>query len=235
LGELAERVRPVTLAEAQTLPLLPALDALVPAGLRRGSTVLISGRGSGVTSLALALAAGPSAHGSWVAAVGVPSLGLVAAAELGVSLERLALVADPAGVGAQGVATVVATLVDAFDVVLLGSAHRLRTGDARRLAARVRERGAVLVPFVGACRAAPPGLAVDLRLTITASTWEGVGDGHGHLRGRRVVVEADGRGAAARSRRGELWLPGPDGGVAQTENVECVERVAPVVSLRETG
>src|SRR5690606_40193124 len=90
LGTLAERVRPTTLAREQRLPVLRPLEVLVPgAGLRRGSTVAVgSAPGvTGATSLALALAAGASQNGSWVAAVGLRSLGLAAAAELGVALE----------------------------------------------------------------------------------------------------------------------------------------------------
>ncbi|HEY9555767.1 MAG TPA: hypothetical protein VIR58_03470, partial [Acidimicrobiales bacterium] len=40
LDALAERVRPVTLTREQRLPVLPALEGLLPGeGLRRGSTV----------------------------------------------------------------------------------------------------------------------------------------------------------------------------------------------------
>src|SRR5690606_14054535 len=98
LAGLGERVRPVDLARDRRLPVLPAFEGLLPgAGLRRGATVAVGARPgvTGATSLALALAAGASQAGSWVAAVGLGSLGLVAAAELGVSLERLVLVADP--------------------------------------------------------------------------------------------------------------------------------------------
>ena len=77
---------------------------------------------TGATSLALALAAGASQAGSWVAAVGLGSLGLVAAAELGVALDRLVLVADP-GRERTGWASVVAALVDGFDVVLVAAGH----------------------------------------------------------------------------------------------------------------
>ena len=42
----------------------------------------------GATSILLALLAGASAAGSWCAVVGMPSLGLVAAAELGIALDR---------------------------------------------------------------------------------------------------------------------------------------------------
>jgi hypothetical protein len=82
-------------------------------------------------------------------------------------------------------------------------------GDARRLVARVRERGSVLVGVGGDL----PGQRSSLRLTVTASSWQGLGQGAGHLRGRRVTVEAGGRGDAARARRAELWLPRPAPGL----------------------
>ena len=225
LAALGERVRPTDLARDRSLAVLPAFDALLPAsGLRQGTTVAVGARPgtTGATSLSLALAAGASQAGSWVAAVGLGSLGLAAAAELGVALERLVLVADP-GRDQAGWATVVAALVDGFDLVLLapgggrrgGRGARLRVGDARRLVARVRERGAVLVAVGGDL----PGERSPLRLTVTSSAWEGLGEGWGHLRGRRVAVEADGRGEAARGRQAELWLPGADGTVTVAEPV----------------
>jgi hypothetical protein len=236
--ELGERVRPVALAGEQTLPVADALASLLPRGLRRGSAVAVGAeRGAGgATSLALAACAGASAAGSWVAAVGLPSLGLVAAAELGIALDRFALVAAP---DARTLPTVVATLVDAFDVVLLGGSHRLRAGDGRRLTARVRERGAVLVPVLGHGRPPPLGLEVDATLTVVSARWEGVGDGHGHLRARRVLAEATGRGAAARGRRVDLWLPGPDGemSIASLATVASVaaEPMAEIRRLREVA
>ena len=78
--------------------MLPPSRPLLPGGgLRRGATVSVTAAAGvgGATSLALALVAEASRAGSWVAAVGLPSLGLVAADELGVALERLVLVAAP--------------------------------------------------------------------------------------------------------------------------------------------
>ena len=215
LAEVAERARPVALAREQVLPVLPALETLLPDGLRRGSTVAVAGS----TALALALLAGPVQAGSWVAAAGVSSLGLAAASELGVALDRLVLVADPP---ADVWSTVVATLVDAFDVVLVRP--RARANDARRLAARARERGAVLVVLGGPDGAWPE--APEVRLAITASEWVGLGDGHGHLRARRVRVEVDGRRGAARQRRADLWLPAPSGGVERYEPLAEVRPLA---------
>ena len=193
LREIAGRAAPVSLAADQVLPVAPVLRHLLPHGLRRGTVVVV--RGS--TSLALALAAGASAAGSWGAAVGMPSLGAVAAAETGVALDRFALVPS---VPADQWSTVVAALVDAIDVVLLAPPPRMRAGDGRRLAARARERGAVIVSVSGWSE------APDLRLTVEGMRWDGIGAGHGHLRERRLRVVVDGRRALARARRAEVSL-----------------------------
>lgn len=221
LAEVAARMQPTVLARAQRLPLLPALERLIPGGgLRRGSTLSVDGMAA--TSLALAAAAGPSRDGVWVAAVGFPSLGLLAAAELGIALERLVLVAEPEPLlpgeraDAASWPSVVAALVDAFEVVLVHASHPVRAADGRRLVARTRERGAVLIQ-VGGHRDTgalwPEG--ADVALRVIDATWEGLGEGHGHLRARRVTVEAGGRREAARTRRVELWLPSADGTVEE--------------------
>jgi hypothetical protein len=210
--ELKNLARPVSLARERTLPVLPALADLLPeGGLRRGSTVAVSG----ATSLALALLAGPSQAGSWCAAVGLPSLGLVAAAEVGVALDRFPLVARP---GDEWPA-VVAALVDAVDAVLVCLPQHVRSGDARRLAAKARDRGAVLVT-TGGSRALP----ADVRLSVAGATWEGLGRGHGRLRARRMDVVASGRGAAARERRVSVWLPASDGEIKKIDhaNSRCL-------------
>jgi hypothetical protein len=156
----------------------------------------------GSLALALALVAGASAAGSWVVAVGLPDLGVVAAAEAGIVLERLVLVPR---VGAAAWGTVVAALLDAIDVVLVQPPAWLPAAVARRLAARARERRSVLLPVGDAWPIQP-----DLRLAVTASQWEGLGQGFGRLEARKVEVAAAGRGAAALERRVKLWLPGPD-------------------------
>jgi hypothetical protein len=189
------------LADERLLPVVPALQSLLPGqGLRRGATVAVSRS----AALALALVAGASAAGSWVAAVGLPDLGIVAAAETGIALERLALVPVP---GPRAWPTVVAALLDAVDVVLVRSPAGLPAAQARRLAARARERGAVLVPL------GPWSEPADLRLAVTSSAWHGLGQGHGRLQARQVEVVVGGRGAASRERRVLLWLPSPDGAI----------------------
>jgi hypothetical protein len=55
--------------------------------------------------------------------------------------------------------------------------------------------------------------APELRLGVVGSRWSGLAQGHGHLRARRLTVEASGRRGLARPRRVDLLLPGPSGGV----------------------
>ena len=194
------------MAGERTLPVLDVFVPLLPdGGLRRGTTATVVGAG-GATSLALALVAAGSASGSWVAAVGIPALGLAGAGEVGVALERLVLVAEPPP---RAWAAVVAALVDAVDLVLVRPSHRVKPADVRRLAARARERGSVLVQAGG--RSGFEG--ADLRLAVTASVWQGLGEGHGHLQARRLRVEVGGRRELSRPRRVDLWLPDAHGQV----------------------
>ena len=249
LAEVVQATRPLTLARDRVVPVLPALAGLMPeGGLARGSVVSVGPGsdgagdvGTGVTSLALALAAGPSRAGSWVAVVGRSDLGLVAAAELGVVLDRLALVEEPPP---DGWAAVVAALIGAVDLVLVAPEHRVPAADARRLAARARERGTVLVQIDPGARSSGrsrgSGLEVDLRLAVVGAEWEGVGVGHGHLQARRLTVEAGGRRRASRPRRAELWLPDARGRVTAAPEPDRgayagsdVDRL--VVPLREVG
>jgi hypothetical protein len=239
LEEIAGRARPVALATERVLPVASALESLLPGGLRRGSVVTVGGS-VGVTSLALGLVAGASQAGSWcAAAVGdPPTLGLLAAAELGIVLERFPLVVVPSPAGSQGpsgpsergtqgpsgpsergtqgpsgpsergtqhsrhgFAWVVAALLDAFDVVVAWPPAAIRAADARRLAARGRERGSALIVDG---RHWPE--AADLRLQVAGAAWHGVGRGHGRLEARQLEVAAVGRRAAARERRARVWI-----------------------------
>lgn len=168
--------------EAPTLPLAPVLDRLLPQGLPRGRVVAVHGS----TSVMLALAAAASAAGSWTAAVGMPSLGAVAAARRGLDLSRLALVPHP---GAQAAAAAGAC-VDGMDVVLLGPRLALSDADRRRLASRARERGAVIV-------ADGPWTGAHAVLIAVGSRWHGLGAGDGRLRGRDLTVRVEGRHAGA--------------------------------------
>lgn len=191
-----EEVQPLARVGGDVLPVLPSLAGLLPGGgLRPGSLVSVSGS----TSLVLALMAEASAGGAWCGAVGFPALGALAAAELGIALDRFAVVASP---GPQW-PVVVAALLDGLDIVAVAPPGPARAGDLRRLAARARERRCVLLTTGEAALA-----GADVRLTVTGSRWDGLGQGFGHLRAHRVEVRADGRGAAARPRRAAMQLSG---------------------------
>lgn len=204
LALVAARSRPLARAEARLLEVPEALAPLFPeGGIRRGATVAVEPLVGGC-SLVLSLAAAVTSGDRWAAAVGLPSLGLAAAAELGVNLRRLALVAAPG----DRWPVVVAALVDGFDLLVVRPPGRVRLADARRLAARVRERDAVML-IVDAPRWPE---SPDVRLTVERTGWEGLGAGHGRLSGRRVEVVAGGRRMGGRERRLAVWLPAPASG-----------------------
>lgn len=188
------------------LPVLPELRELLPGrGLRRGSTIAVASTGApgcgGTTSLLLALLSAASSAGSWCAVVGLPTLGMAAAAELGIALDRLALVPHP---GPQWT-TVVGALLDGFDVVVAAPTGPVAASVRQQLAARARRRGSVLVPFGGGWEGA------DVVLSPVEGMWLGLGRGHGRLRARELTVSARGRGAAGRPRQVTMWLPAPSG------------------------
>jgi len=106
-----------------------------------------------------------------------------------------------------GWVAVVATLVGALDLVLVAPRHRIGVGDARRLAARCRERGSVLVHRGDGSWPARP----DLSLAIERAAWMGPDGGYGRLRVRQARIVASGRGLPPAGRRVDLFLPGPDG------------------------
>jgi len=176
---------------ARVLPVARTLAGLLPSGaLDRGSTVVVGGS----TALVLALLAEASRSGSWIGLVGLPRVGVLAAHQLGLDLDRVVLVPAP---GPDG-PTVVAALLDGVDVVVVGEAA-LTDADRRRLSARARERGAVLLSTTFW-----PGAHVVL--TVEASHWDGLGCGNGRLRDRRLTVRGGGRGSAAQGWRTEVTL-----------------------------
>jgi hypothetical protein len=198
-------VGPVTGADGRMLPVPAPLAGLLPSGgLRRGSTVALP-PGPGATSLLLALLADVSADGSWVGVIGRPELGLVAAAEVGMRVERLALVPRP-GPDLLGIAV---ALLDGMDVVVVALDGRaaVPAADRRRLEARARQRGAVLV-------ALGQWAGADVELSCSDARWHGLDAGAGRLRFREVMVRSRGRGVVPGGRSARLLLPGPGGRVA---------------------
>lgn len=171
-------------------------EALPGEVFRRGSTIEVLGS----TSLLFAVIAAASGGKAWSAAVGMNDLGIVAAAEYGIALERFAVVPEP---GPQWLA-VVAALVDGVDIVAVRPPSPVALADRQRLAARVRQRGTLLLT-------SEPWDGADVTLRVSGQRWWGLGQGHGRLKSRTVDVSVYGRGALARRRELTLWLPGPDG------------------------
>lgn len=183
---------------AGVLPALPAVrDVLPGGGLRRGSVTTVDD-----PALMLALAAGPSTTGGWVAVVGMPDCGVLSAVDMGVDPHRLLLVDRPGPRWPE----VVAALLDGIDLVLTRLADQPAPHVARRLTALARRHGSALA-------VAGPWQGADLHLRVTAARWAGIADGHGHLSGRYAEVTAQGRRGAVRPRTLRLWLPAADGGV----------------------
>lgn len=193
---------------------------LPDAGLVRGRVVGCAGPAA--VSMALALAARATTTGSWLAAIGVPVLGVEAVAEFGVPLERLVVVETDGRPGAW--AERVGAAADGFDLVLT----RPPTG-AERVLRKVRQRlqahGVVLL----AVGPSTPGLACDIEFTTTAVEWAGLGSGHGSLAARRAHVRVGGRRMPRPVER-ELWLPGRCGGV---HAVDQGERGSPEISVHD--
>ena len=125
LALLAERARPLAASQTRLLPVAPPLAGLFPdGGLRRGTTIVVGGRATGggaglqpggSVSVALALVAAASAAGSWCALVGLDGLGAVAAHDIGIDLDRLAVVPRPQAAWAE----VTAAVIDGVDLVVL--------------------------------------------------------------------------------------------------------------------
>ncbi|GAA3744877.1 hypothetical protein GCM10022239_20540 [Leifsonia bigeumensis] len=200
--ELQERIRQLqpTRLDTRALPTHPAIARLLPGGaLREGATYSVDRS----LTLLMLLLAGPSAAGTWCGVVGVPEFGIEAAAGFGVDLERLVLVPDP---GDQWLAAT-AAIADAMGVIVTRPPRQASEASVARLAARLRKRGATLL-VLGSW---PQSEAM---LSITESTWTGIGSGHGHLDAREATVTVTSRaGGRPRSTRirlsGTAAQPGP--------------------------
>lgn len=174
------------------LPVPESLAQALPAGLPRGTVTVLSG----ARSLALSMLAAVTAAGGNAAIVGQPDIGLLAAAEMGADLSRLASIPDP---GADPV-EVAAVLIDGMDLVMLGlgglSVPSMR---ARAVVARARHRGCALLVTGGDWQGAA------LRLDARVCGYEIAGDtgvpGFGRISAVRLEVRARGR-VAARTRSG---------------------------------
>jgi hypothetical protein len=201
--ELQARIRRMQRNRLDTreLPTSPALADLLPGGaLAAGGAYSVIDS----TTLALGLLQGPSAAGAWCAVVGMPDLGVEAAAGLGIDLDRLVLVPHPG----DHWLTVVSALIDVVSVVLVRPRTRegrvrITDGTASKLASRLRQREAVLISMGDW-----PG--AEARLAVAESSWTGLGSGFGHLAARQVTVSSTASRWQGRAKSRRVWLPGPD-------------------------
>ena len=202
--------------DAPVLPVHPALAPLLPGGgLRPGAAYSLSRS----TSLLLALLAQPSQSGSWCGVVGMPRLGAEAAEKLGVDLSRLVLIPDP---GPRWLA-VTATISEVLPVVAVRPSGRATDAEVSRLAARLRDRGAVLL-------VQGPWPQAEAVLEASDPMWTGLGRGHGYLDGRAVTVTSTSR-RWPRPRRERLLLPDASGGIASAPQAMSRVRAMPPVSV----
>ncbi|MEU9429492.1 hypothetical protein AB0D87_43060 [Streptomyces sp. NPDC048342] len=193
------------------------LSSLLPGGkLPRGAVVSAGGD----LPLLIALAAEAAGDGGAWAAVGLPQLGGLAAADAGLDLACGLAVPEPGRRWPE----VLATVCEAAPVVLLGPVGQVGVRTSRRITARLRRSGATLLTWQDWPEA-------QLRLRVTEARWDGLGDGFGLLAGRRARLVVAGRGAATQPRHAAVWLPGPDGSV-QLIAEPAVVADADVVPLR---
>ena len=192
-GPSAVPAAPIVPAAETVLPVPTLLAGVLPAGLPRGTVAVLSG----ARSLLLGMVAAVTAAGGNAAIVGQPDLGLLAAAEMGADLSRLAVIPDP-GTDPVEVATV---LMDGMDLVVLGLAGgRVPPSRTRVVLARARQRGCALL----VCGGDWQGSA--LRLDARVSGYETTGGctsvpGFGRIGAVRLEVRAAGR-VAGRTRAG---------------------------------
>ena len=185
LQERIEQMQPLRLGDA-AIPVHPHLRPLLPGGgLRRGSTVVVSGS----LRLALALMAHASASGAWCGAIGVPEVGVEAAAALGIALERFVLVPRP---GAHTI-SITGTLSEVLTIMLVRPPRQMRPGEAERVAARVRDHGGAVIALDAWPRA-------DSTLRVATVRRRGLGEGHGLLETTELTVHTEGRRGPRRHR-----------------------------------
>ena len=169
----------------------PRVDESMPEGLDEVVRRLRSGAVHSIESRSLALACMGAAMpaGAWGAIVGMPDLGIEAARDLGVPIDRVALVPHPG----RSWLDVVASLAEAMPVVLAASPGRVTPTDAARIAARLRQASSTLLiagPWQGAATV----------VRSVRAEWQGLADGDGRIAAGGLVVEVATGGAPSRAR-----------------------------------
>ncbi|MCV7178359.1 hypothetical protein [Mycolicibacterium sphagni] len=193
-GPVADVANEAIPASESLLEIPESLAGPLPKGLPRGVVAVVSG----ARSLPVSMAAAVTAGGGHVAVVGLPDFGLLAAAEMGADLSRLAVIPDP---GTDPV-EVAAVLMDGMDLVVLGLAGGTVTATrARAVVARARQKGCTLLVARGDWQGAT--MRLDARVSgyeTTAGRGGAAVPGSGRISRVRLSVRAHGR--VTRSRVG---------------------------------
>jgi hypothetical protein len=162
-------------------------------------TELVGDTGSGLTRLGLSLLAQPSQTGpvvvvdtrGWISPEAAWETGVVAESLVIVRCNELALWSK-----------VTAALLEGVPALYAEVPRGIKDQDLRRLAALARARKTLAV-FRSMGSRLPSGVS-HLRLRAIGVTWEGTDRGHGKLKGRRLLLEASGRGVAGVNRHLEV-------------------------------
>lgn len=201
MADLAQLREMVGQADSRTavgdrLPLIAPMERLLGQKLRRGAVIAIEGEAARY-SLAMVLLAGISRAGGWCGVVGAPDFGYAAAEGYGVQLDALGLVPHP---GPEWPA-VVSALSAGMAAVLVRPPERVSGQLARRLIAKARQAGCVVLTMGSAWEGS------DVRLSVVRREWIGLGQGTGRIRRCRVTVVASHRPHV----RLDMWMPADDG------------------------
>lgn len=213
-------------SEHPLLPLEPAFSSLLPEeGLQTGTTYTVSPS----PSLVLALLAAASRKGHWCAVVGMPTLGVEAAAAFGIELPRMILVPEP---GDRWLA-VTSALAEVVPLIAVQPGGRARDADVSRLSARLRDRGSTLLITESTASGAWPQSEGSIRLHD--QHWLGVGEGWGLIEGSTATVSARTRHSPLSSSV-RVRLPGAHGAVeelpAEHTAVETMAEMTTLPGLR---
>jgi hypothetical protein len=198
-----------TRLDSRLMPTHEAFADLLPdGGLREGATYALSPS----SALVMALLTGPSQAGSWCGVVGMPEFGIEAAEAMNIDLDRLVLVPHPG----DAWVTVTAAIADALSIVVVRPGRAASDGAISKLAGRLRERGSTLLVL-------GPWPQAEAMISITASHWSGLGDGHGYLSEREVTITVSSK-RGGRPRSGRLMMPDAELGIRRLDRGVAVNR-----------
>lgn len=223
----ASKIAPLVFAKDLVLPVPDVFQQVLPgSGLQRGWTTRIEGFAAG-RAFAWALLSEVTRTGGWIAALDVAGIGLLAASEVGLSIERVLVVTSS---DSDGWTEAMSALIGSVDVIVFGTPqHRVTPSMHRRLSSRCRERGTVLMELgtrSNSRQSRDSSVQADVTFGVSPVEWKGIGEGHGRVEARTLRVTTSGRRSPGKPRSGLFCVPDIDGIVrpvpASTEPVLSV-------------